>query len=163
MTEPNSNSPRQMLNGVVQLPVRSRIQPNMRGDSMPATANAAISVAVMSGWRRGSSWKYHHHRAAQKADKMPSTTNERGQDNHTIRKATIAAAAPAPRRPAAWVMPTAEPRDAVEVQLDNARVAAGKVAPSPLPSSKRTAKSDTIPPTAPVAIVVVDHASPQTV
>ena len=128
-----------------------------------AVGNAANSAAVMSGCRRGSSWKYHHHKAAQKADKMPSTTNERRQDNQVIRKATIGAAAPAPSRPAAWVMPTAEPRDAVEVQLDNARVAAGKVAPSPMPSTKRTAKSDASPPTAPVAIVVIDHASPQTV
>ena len=57
-----------------------------------------------------------------------------------IRKATIGADAPAPRRPAAWVMPTAMPRDASEVQLDNARVAAGKVAPSPMPSTQAHGK-----------------------
>ena len=80
-----------------------------------------------------------------------------------IRKATIGADAPAPRRPAAWVMPTAVPREASEVQFDSARVAAGKVAPSPMPSTRRTANSETSPVTAPVAIVVIDHASPQTV
>lgn len=64
-------------------------------------------------------------------DTMPSMTNEKRAENQVIKKATIGGAAPTPRRPAAWVMPTAEPRDASEVQLDNARVAAGKVAPSP--------------------------------
>ena len=29
MTAPSSNSPKEMVNAVVQLPVRSRIQPNM--------------------------------------------------------------------------------------------------------------------------------------
>src|SRR5260370_4977033 len=122
-----------------------------------AVGNAANSAEVMRGCGRGSSWKSHHQKATQKADKMPSTTNERRQDNHVIRKATIGAAAPAPSRPAAWVMPTAEPRDAVEVQLDNARVAAGKVAPSPMPSTNRTAKSEASPPTAPAPICVIGH------
>jgi hypothetical protein len=80
-----------------------------------------------------------------------------------IRKATIGAAAPAPRRPAAWVMLTAVPREASDVQLDKARVAAGRVAPSPMPSTRRTAKSEASPVTAPVTMVVVDHTSPQTV
>jgi hypothetical protein len=55
----------------------------------------------MSGCRRGSSWKYHHHSAAQKADTMPSATNEKRQENQVISNATIGAEAPAPRRPAA--------------------------------------------------------------
>ena len=80
-----------------------------------------------------------------------------------IRKATIGAAAPAPRRPAAWVMPTAVPRDSSEVHFESARVAAGNVAPSPIPSTRRTPKSEASPVTAPVAIVVIDHARPQTV
>src|ERR1700726_2194609 len=128
-----------------------------------AANNAASSAAVMSGCWRGSSWKYRHHTTAQKADKMPSATNERRQENQGIRKATIGAAAPAPRRPAEWVIPTALPRDASEVQFDNARLAAGKVAPSPMPSTKRTANSEPSPRTAPVAIVVIDHTSPHTV
>ena len=80
-----------------------------------------------------------------------------------IRKATIGAAAPEPRRPAVWVIPTAAPRETGEVQFDNARVAAGRVAPSLMPSTKRAAKSEVSPVTAPVAIVVIDHASPRTV
>ena len=80
-----------------------------------------------------------------------------------ISKATIGAAVPAPARPAAWVAPIAVPRASTGVQLESARVAAGKVAPSPMPSTKRTPNSEPSPVTAPVAIVVSDHARPQTV
>jgi hypothetical protein len=59
-------------------------------------------------------------------------------ENQVISNATMGADAPAPRRPAAWVMPTAVPRAASEVQFDNARVAAGNVALSPMPSTRRT-------------------------
>jgi hypothetical protein len=55
------------------------------------------------------------------------------------------------------------PRDASEVQFDSARVAAGKVAPSPMPSTRRTANKDPSPRTAAVMTVVIDQASPQTV
>jgi hypothetical protein len=109
------------------------------------------------------SWKYHHHSTAQTVDKVPSAMNEKRQENQVIRKATIGAAAPAPTRPAAWVIPSAVPRDASEVQLEIARVAAGKVAPSPMPSANRTANSEPSPRTAPVAIVVIDHANPHIV
>src|ERR1700740_3136415 len=84
-----------------------------------AAGNAPISALLMRGCWRGSSWKYRHHRAAQKADKVPSTTNEKRQENQVIRKATIGAAAPAPRRPAAWVIPTAVPREASEVHFES--------------------------------------------
>ena len=80
----------------------------------------------------------------------------------TGRRATIDADAPVPRRRAAWVIPTATPREASEIQLDNARVAAGEVAPSPKPSTKRKENSEASPSTAPVTIVVIDQVSPQT-
>src|ERR1700693_732385 len=128
-----------------------------------AVDNAASSAAVMRGCWRGSSLKYRHHTTAQKAEKIPSATNEKRHENQVIRKATIGAAAPAPRRPAEWVIPTAFPRDASDVQFDKARLAAGKVAPSPLPSANRTANSEPRPVTAPVTIVVIDQARPETV
>lgn len=106
-----------------------------------AAGNAASSALLMRGCRRGSSWNDHHHTTAQKADTMPRATNEKRQENRVIRKATIGAAAPASRCPAAWVMPTAVPREASEVQLDKARVAAGRVVPSPMPSTRRTVKA----------------------
>src|SRR5580704_12291189 len=46
---------------------------------------------------------------------------------------------------------------------DADRLAAGNVAPSPMPSTKRTAKSEASPFTAPVTMVVIDQTSPQTV
>ena len=48
------------------------------------------------------------------------------------------------------------------VHLASARVAAGKVAPSPMPRQKRIANSVMRPPTAPVAIVVSAQASAHT-
>src|SRR5580692_6629601 len=117
----------------------------------------------MPGCWRGSSWKYHHHTTAQRVDRMPTATNEKRQENQVIRRATIGAAVPAPRRPAAWVAPIAVPRFSIGVHFETARAAAGKVAPSPMPSTRRTPNSDSSPVTAPVAIVVSDHAKPQTV
>src|ERR1700676_3432139 len=136
-------------------------EPSRPGDS--SVGHSASSAPVMAGGRRGSSWKNHHHTKAQPAETMPSATNENRQENQVIRKATIGADIPAPRRPAEWVMPTAVPRAASEVHFDSALVAAGSVAPSPMPRTKRTANSDASPVTAPVAIVVSDHVSPQTV
>ena len=80
-----------------------------------------------------------------------------------IRRATIGAAVPAPRRPAAWVAPIAVPRLTIGVHFETARVAAGNVAPSPMPGTRRTPNSEASPVTAPVAMVVSDHARPQTV
>src|ERR1700745_163171 len=94
---------------------------------------------------------------------MPTATNENRQENQVIKKATIGAAVPAPRRPAAWVAPIAVPRFSIGVHFETARVAAGNVAPSPMPSTRRTPKSEASPVTAPVAIVVSDQARPQTV
>jgi hypothetical protein len=54
-------------------------------------------------------------------------------------------------------------RPASGVYFESTQLAAGKVAPSPMPSTQRTANSDTSPVTAAVAIVVNDHTSPQTV
>src|ERR1700736_3056534 len=94
---------------------------------------------------------------------MPTATNEKRQENQVIRRATIGAAVPAPRRPAAWVAPIAVPRFTIGVHFETARVAAGNVAPSPMPSTRRTPNSEASPVTAPVAMVVSDHARPQTV
>src|SRR5215472_778682 len=117
----------------------------------------------MRGCRRGSSWKYHHQTSVHAIETAPRKTKENRQENQDIKKATIGADVPAPSRPAAWVIPTAVPRAASEVHFDSARVAAGSVAPSPMPSTSLTAKSETSPVTAPVAIVVIDQVSPQTV
>jgi len=65
---------------------------------------------VMPGCSRGSSWKRHHHRAAQTNDTIPSATNEKRQENQMIRKATTGAVIAEPTRPAEWVMPIAMPR-----------------------------------------------------
>jgi hypothetical protein len=46
MTMANSKSPIEKPNGIVQLPVRSRIQPNTTGENIPATAPAAFISAL---------------------------------------------------------------------------------------------------------------------
>src|ERR1700726_3137665 len=129
----------------------------------PSLGNAANSALVIPGCRRGSSWKYHHHMTAQPADTMPSATKEKRQENQVIRKATIGADGPGPRRPGAGGRPTGGRAARGEVHFDSARVAAGNVAPSPIPSTQRTANNDASPVTAPVAIVVSDQVRPHTV
>jgi len=42
----NSNRPVETANGVVQLPVRVRITPNAKGESIPATAPEAFISAL---------------------------------------------------------------------------------------------------------------------
>jgi hypothetical protein len=42
----NSKRPTEKANGIVQLPVRVRIQPNATGDNIPATAPAAFISAL---------------------------------------------------------------------------------------------------------------------
>src|SRR5277367_6520791 len=106
--------------------------PDPPGIAGPAL-KAATSVGVMLEWSRGSSRKYHTHSTAQNAVKAPSTTNDQRQDSQVMRKATTGAVAPAPSRPAAWVRPMPKPRVASEVHLESALVAAGRVAPSPMP------------------------------
>ena len=66
-----------------------------------------------------------------------------------------------PNRANACVRPCAKPRRPAGVQSCIARVATGNVAPSPTPSSTRTAKSVANPPTSPVRIVAVAQISPQ--
>jgi len=80
-----------------------------------------------------------------------------------IRRATIGAAVPAPRRPAAWVAPIAVPRFSIGVHFETARVAAGNVATLAHAEHETHAKQRSEPGHRPVAMVVSDHARPQTV
>ena len=75
-----------------------------------------------------------------------------------IRKATIGAAVPAPKAPGGvGGADRGAARSAIGVHFETARVAAGNVAPSPMPSTRRTPNSEASPVTAPVAMVVSDH------
>ena len=67
-----------------------------------------------------------------------------------------------PMRAKEWVMPWPKPRQPGRVQLDMARVAVGKVAPSPTPSMKRTKMNDQKPPASPVPMVEAAQISPHT-
>ena len=70
--------------------------------------------------------------------------------------ATISPGASAlPSRAAAWVMPWAKPLSLAETQRAMAAVAAGKVAPSPNPSSSRATSSEASPPARPVSTVAL--------
>lgn len=68
-----------------------------------------------------------------------------------------------PSRAAEWVMPCAQPLLPPGNQELMARVAVGKVAPSPRPSSTRASSNDHSPPTKPVRIVAPAQTRPQTV
>ncbi len=91
------------------------------------------------------------------------TTNDPRQETSEISITTKGGVTVLPSRLAAWVMPCAEPDLPPGSQDDMARVAVGKVAPSPRPSSIRTRISDHSPLTSPVSIVAAAQTSPHTV
>src|SRR5437764_3458271 len=91
------------------------------------------------------------------------TTNEPRQLIAAISATTTGGVIALPSRAAAWVMPCAQPDLPPGSQLDIARVAVGNVAPSPSPSSTRTANIDHSPPTSPVSIVATAQVRPQTI
>ena len=94
---------------------------------------------------------------------MPMMMNDPRQDTAEISNTTKGGVTALPSRAAAWVMPCAHPDLPPGSQDDMARVAVGKVAPSPSPSIARTSSSDHNPPTNPVRIVATAQISPQTV
>ena len=91
------------------------------------------------------------------------TTKEPRQDTQPIKMTTAGGVMALPRRAAAWVMPCAQPDLPPGNQLDIARVAVGKVAPSPNPSNMRAATSVYSPPTSPVRMVATDQMAPHTI
>jgi len=78
------------------------------------------------------------------------------------RSATIGGVTALPKREQECVTPCAKPRRLLGVQLVSARPAAGSVAPSPMPSKKRTHSSAVRLPIRPVQIVVATQTMPQT-
>src|SRR5450432_2110874 len=93
----------------------------------------------------------------------PKVTNEPRQPKYFMRKTTSGGEKALPRRAKEWVMPWAKPRLAGAVQLDMARVAVGKVAPSPTPSSTRATTSEEKLHTAPMSKVEPAQIKPETV
>src|SRR5581483_2570892 len=89
--------------------------------------------------------------------------NEPRQVRHAISPTTSGGANAFPMRAKECVMPCAKPRFAAGVQFDIARVAVGKVAPSPIPRRSRAAKSDQRPPTNPVRMVEPAQIKPERV
>ena len=92
----------------------------------------------------------------------PSTMKEPRHDRATISHATSGGVIALPRRANAWVNPCANPRREAAVQLAIARVAAGKVAPSPNPSISLAATSETNPTAKPLHTVAPAQINPQT-
>src|SRR5258708_6241874 len=71
----------------------------------------------------------------------PSTMNEPRQVSQNISAAIKGGVSALPSRAEAWVIPCAKPRLTAGVQYCIARVAVGKVAPSPKPSATRAMNS----------------------
>src|SRR5438270_12251087 len=93
----------------------------------------------------------------------PRATKEPRQPKAPIKRTTRGGDMALPKRAKEWVMPCAKPRLPGAVQLAIARVAVGKVAPSPIPSSTRAAKSDQKFHTAPVRMVAPAQMNPEMV
>jgi len=93
----------------------------------------------------------------------PRTTNAPRQVTTPIRATTMGGVIAFPPLAKACVTPWAQPRRSFETQYCMARVAVGKVAPSPKPSSRRTPKRLTQPPAKAVRMVATAQISPETV
>src|SRR5258708_12007669 len=90
----------------------------------------------------------------------PTTTKEPRHEISDISPTTMAGAAALPRREKECVIPWAKPRHPARVQFDIARVAVGKVAPSPKPSKSRNAMNDQKPSTRPVKMLALAQTPP---
>ena len=98
--------------------------------------NTESSSAVMRGWSWGRSVKVTIQSSTQ-AKLSPAQAKKAMRQPALAITATITMGALAlPMRAAAWVMPWAKPRLPLATQRAIAAVEAGKVAPSPRPSSK---------------------------
>ena len=80
--------------------------------------------------------------------------------NQTISAAINGGVTALPSRAKAWVRPCAKPRLAAGVQYCIARVAVGKVAPSPKPSATRAMNNVNSPCTKPVMMVALAQIMP---
>src|SRR5262249_43976129 len=94
--------------------------------------------------RRMNLQNMHSHNSA-------STTNAPRQDTIPINKAIRGGVAALPIRADEWVIPWAKPQLCSGTPTAIARVAVGKVAPSPMPRASRAANRLASPPTVPVA------------
>ncbi len=104
----------------------------------PALGSFARSAAVLPGCSDGTSRKYQNQTNTQSRLPAPSAMNDPRHLTTVMREATSGGVIALPTRENACVRPCANPRRSAGVQLCIARVATGKVAPSPMPSSSRT-------------------------
>ena len=89
----------------------------------------------------------------------PRTKKAPRQLRRIISQTTRGGVMALPARAKAWVTPWAKPRRSLATQYCIARVAVGKVAPSPMPRSSRARKSETRPPARPVRTVATAQTS----
>src|SRR6202011_3117584 len=108
----------------------------------------------------GSLRKYSTQMTPQIRLTSPSAMNEPRQVSQAINAAIKGGVMAFPSRAQAWASPCAKPRLLAGVQYCIARVAVGKVAPSPKPSATRAANSVNRLVTKPVAMVAAAQISP---
>src|SRR6266404_6944245 len=125
------------------------------------TGSVASSFAV-SGGAVGTSRKYHNHTNTQTRLKSARTTNAPRHDTSPTSKAIRGGVTAFPIRANECVMPWAKPQLRSGTHAAIARVAVGKVAPSPIPRKSRAANRLASPPTAPVAAVAAHTIRPLT-
>src|SRR5207245_4611100 len=113
----------------------------------------ASSSGVMPGWSAGLSRKYRPHAKAHNMLTQPTTMNDPRHEMAAISDATSHGVIEFPSRENACVKPCAKPRRSFDTQYDMARVAVGKVAPSPNPRMPRATHSALRPCNRPVPVV----------
>src|ERR1700692_2918797 len=129
--------------------------PRARGFGRSATSCGCVALCA-----RGASRKHHAHTTAHIRLTRPMATKEPRQVTKAIRVTTKGGVMALPMRALAWVMPCAKPAFSPGSQDAIARVATGKVAPSPRPSSTRAAINVAKLPTMPVKIAAAADQSP---
>src|SRR5262245_19230583 len=123
---------------------------------------SVASSSAVSGGVAGTSRKYHNQTRTQIRLNSASTTNAPRQDTIQVNKAIRGGVAALPIRADEWVIPWAKPQLRSGTQTAMARVAVGKVAPSPMPRAGRAANRLASPPIAPVAAVAAHTIRPLT-
>src|SRR6202051_4412293 len=98
-------------------------------------AGRVASSSAVSGGAAGTARKYQDQTRTQIRLNAASTTNEPRQDTSSTSIAIRGGVIALPIRANEWVIPWAKPQLRSGVHTAIARVAVGKVAPSPLPSA----------------------------
>src|SRR5262249_44974966 len=127
-----------------------------RRDSLPARISASW-LSVTHGWSSGVSLNDTTHMTVHTRLAAPSTMNDARHPYRATTASTIGGVTAPPSRAQLCVMPCAKPRSRTGSHQVNARLAAGKAPPSPMPTSTPQTTRDPMPQERPGTVVAAAH------